>query len=108
MIIILSFNITTDLDRRRKRKPKTEGPNFKMETLNLLSPVGVCKGSVIGVYLGTNNSIQVIRETSNNTNSNVPTGVCRTADSISVTTIDCSTGSNVQDQILHAEADISK
>ena len=38
----------------------------------------------------------------------IPAGVCRTAGSISVITIDFSIGSNVQDQVLHAEANISK
>ena len=55
--------------------------------------------------------MQAIGETSHikkNKKKKVPTGVCRTAGSVSAITIDCSTGSNVQDQILHAEADISK
>ena len=98
-IIILSFNITLDGPRKR---------NLKMEKPDLSSPVGVRKGSVIGVYLGTSNPIQAIGETSDNSINNIPTGVCRTAGSVSAITIDCSTGSNVQDQILHAEADISK
>ena len=95
----MSFN--TNIDRRRKRNLLTKRPD-------LSSPVGVRKGSVIGVYLGTNNPIQAIGETSDNSINNVPTGVCRTAGSVSVITIDCSSGSNVQDQILHAEAKISK
>ena len=99
MIIILSFDTTTD--RRRKRDLQTERPS-------LSSSVGVRKGSVIGVYLGTSNPIQAIGGTSDDYISGVPTGVCRTAGSISAITIDCSDGSNMQDQILHAEASISK
>ena len=84
-------------DRRRKRDFETERPD-----LSYL--VGVRKGSVIGVYLDTNNPIQAIGETSNSNNN----GVCRTTVSVSAMIIDCSNGSNVQDQILHAEAKISK
>ena len=68
------------------------------------SSVGVRKGSVIGVYLSSNNVMPVIGTGSVN---NKIVGVCRTTANQFTEIVFCNETTH-PNYILHAEADISK
>ena len=96
--------ITSLLERRRKKSTDERTPD-------LLTPVGIRKGSVIGVYLYNLlliAAMPVIGNSSNSIINNIPIGVCKPSSNGFATTVDCTNTSYYSNLLLHAEADISK
>ena len=71
--------------------------------MTLSPPVSIVKGTVLGVHMSSNRPLPVIGTTSNDVDD---IGVCHTSDSQTTTVIDCVSGSNEPNMVLHVEATI--
>ena len=71
--------------------------------MTLSPPVPIVKDTVLGVYMPSDGPLPVIGTTSNDV-ANI--GVCHTSDSQTTTVIDCVSGSNEPNMVLHVEATI--
>ena len=83
-------------DNKRKRSLDNQGSLSDVNTL-------VRKGSVVGVYIpNINRPMPVIGTTTSNNVNNI--GLCQTEQSQTATVINCPSGSNEPQKMLHVQA----
>ena len=71
--------------------------------MTLSPPVPIVKGTILGVYMPSDRPLPVIGTTSNDVDD---IGVCHTSDGRTTTVIDCGSGANEPNMVLHVEATI--